>query len=106
MGDYSGIRLVRLRTCLLRRSDLLHLVAGLCVWDQHRLGPAGSSPVDFRHCRVRCGLPACAGSQVPMVSWLRGIDWTDLWDAAAVALFMLALVIWADYAGDLVSGRC
>jgi len=37
-----------------------------------------------------------------MVSWLRDIDWTDLWDAAAVALFMLALVIWADYAGDFV----
>ncbi len=36
------------------------------------------------------------------MTWLRDPDWTDLWDVVAVALFMLALVIWADYAGDFV----
>jgi len=28
--------------------------------------------------------------------WLRDLDWPDLWRAVAVALFVLALVIWAD----------
>lgn len=31
------------------------------------------------------------------MTWLR-----DLWHAVTVALFVLALVIWADYAGDIV----
>jgi hypothetical protein len=35
--------------------------------------------------------------------WLRDLDWTDLWHAVAVALFVLALVIWADYAGDIMA---
>lgn len=34
--------------------------------------------------------------------WLHDLDWTDLWHAVMVALFVLALVIWADYAVDIV----
>ncbi len=29
------------------------------------------------------------------MTWLRDLDWTDLWHAVVVALFVLALVIWA-----------
>ena len=36
------------------------------------------------------------------MTWLRDLDWTDLWHAVAVALFVLALVILADYAEDIV----
>ena len=36
------------------------------------------------------------------MTWLRDLDWTDLWQGVAVALFVLALVIWADYLGDIV----
>jgi hypothetical protein len=36
------------------------------------------------------------------MTWLRDLDWTDLWHAAAVALFLLAVAVWLDYAGDLV----
>jgi hypothetical protein len=36
------------------------------------------------------------------MGWLRDLDWTDLWHFVAVALFLLAVAIWADYAGDIV----
>jgi len=36
------------------------------------------------------------------MTWLRSLDWTGVWHAIAVALFLLALVILADYAGDII----